>query len=190
MFFKPLAKKSDEELMLLIQQGEERALTELYKRYSKIMIRYFYRMLWQDKNTAQDFLHDIFVKLIENPKSFNTNKKFSTWFYSVAHNMCKNEYRKQNFRNAANSDIQLVERMENRISEDIDQQEFLKVLNDALMLWEEEDRSLFIFRYELEMTFIEIGAVLNCPEGTARSRWFYLRKELAERLQEFKSILK
>jgi RNA polymerase sigma-70 factor (ECF subfamily) len=66
----------------------------------------------------------------------------------------------------------------------------MKVLDLALMRWEEDDRSLFVLRHELEMTFSEIAGVLNCPEGTVRSRWFYLRKGLAEQFQEFQSILK
>lgn len=190
MFLNRAAKKSDEELMLLIQQGEEHAFTELYKRYSKLMVRYFFRMLWKDEGKAQDFLHDLFLKVIENPQRFNAEKKFSTWFYSVAHNMCKNEYRKQNFRNAVNSSMPRVEMVESTVHEEIDHKTFIKALEVAMAGWSEEDRSLFVFRHELEMTFGEIAAVLDCPEGTVKSRWFYLRKGLAEEFQGFQSVIK
>src|SRR5262245_31137130 len=98
MFRNRLTRRSDEDLMRLVQQGASDAFAEIYWRYSTPMVRYFYRMLWKDQHKAQDFLHDLFLKIVERPEHFDVNKKFSTWLYSVAHNMCKNEYRKQQFR--------------------------------------------------------------------------------------------
>ncbi len=96
MFFKPkLSRLPDEELMQKIKQGSEAALTELYQRYSTFLLRYFTRLLWNNRAMAEDFLHDLFLKIIHNPQYFDANRKFSTWVYSVAHNMCKNEYRKK-----------------------------------------------------------------------------------------------
>jgi RNA polymerase sigma-70 factor (ECF subfamily) len=190
MFLNGFEKKSDEALMLLIRKGEERALTELYGRYSKLMIRYFFRMLWNDDEKAQDFLHDLFLKLIERPELFDDTKRFSTWIYSVAHNMCKNEYRKQQFRNLANKEILQQEFIESTIHEEMDGKQFRKLVDRAVAEWEEDDRSLFVFRHELDMTFVQISEVLSISEGTVKSRWFYLRKALAARLQEFQTILK
>ena len=190
MFLNRSTKKSDEELMLLIRQGEERALTQLYERYSKPMVRYFFRMLWNDADKAQDFLQDLFVKIIEKPQYFDRTKKFSTWIYSVAHNMCKNEYRKKTFHDAVNGTLIQPHILENTIHEEIDRKEFVRVLEVAMKQWTEEDRSLFVCRHELEMTFAEIAAILDCPEGTVKSRWFYLRKGMAEKFHEFKSVLK
>src|SRR4051794_3865958 len=105
MFMRFRSQKTDEELMRLVQRGEERALTELYHRYSKKLVRYFHRMLWRDDDKAQDFLHDLFIKIIEKPDQFNPERKFSTWIYSAAFNMCKNEYRRQSVRQDARYDL-------------------------------------------------------------------------------------
>jgi RNA polymerase sigma-70 factor, ECF subfamily len=190
MFFNRLSKKTDEELMRLLQQGESRALTELYKRYSNLMLRYFYRMLWKDEHKSQDFVQDLFMKIIEKPGLYNTDKKFSTWFYSVAHNMCKNEYRKQSYRDAFNQHFKPAESEESKIHETMDGVQFAKMLDESMTLWHEDDRSLFVLRHEVEMTFGEIAIVLNCPEGTAKSRWFYLKKQLAEQFHEYQAVLK
>jgi RNA polymerase sigma-70 factor, ECF subfamily len=189
MFFNRLTEKSDEALMALLQQGHERAFTVLYQRYGQPLFRYFFKMLWKDKNKAEDFLQDLFVKIIERPEHFDSSRKFSTWMYSVAHNMCKNEYRKQRYRDSVV--LSIVDRVsETKIMDDIDHKEFNAVLHRSMTMWEEDDRTLFVLRHELEMTFSEIGAILNCPEGTAKSRWFYLRKNLAAQLVEFQTIIK
>jgi RNA polymerase sigma-70 factor, ECF subfamily len=190
MFLNRLKQRSDEDLMRLIQQGEGKALTELYNRYSKLMLRYFFRMLWKDENKAQDFLHDLFVKIIERPESFDSSRRFSTWLYSVAHNMCKNEYRKKNYRDSFHgNDVNEIV-IENMIHERIDSESFMKMLDKEVATWEDEDKSLFVFRHELEMTFGEIAEILKCPEGTVKSRWFYLRKSLAQQFQEFQVTTK
>jgi RNA polymerase sigma factor (sigma-70 family) len=55
---------------------------------------------------ARDFTQDLFSKLIQKPDSFDENRSFKTWLYSIAHNMCKNEYAKMEVRRrSAHKDI-------------------------------------------------------------------------------------
>ncbi|MEO1449569.1 MAG: sigma-70 family RNA polymerase sigma factor, partial [Bacteroidota bacterium] len=49
---------SDEELMTRSGEGDERAFDQLYRRYHRKMLHYFYRLLNQDEEKAQDFLQD------------------------------------------------------------------------------------------------------------------------------------
>ena len=84
--------------MKLIAEHDERAFDELYRRYSDRMLRYFWRMLNQDEEKSQDFLQDLMMKVVEKAHLFNADRRFSTWIYSVASNMCKNEYRSREVR--------------------------------------------------------------------------------------------
>jgi RNA polymerase sigma-70 factor, ECF subfamily len=176
-----LGKKTDEELMQLVADGNSNALTELYNRYSPKLVRYFFRMLWKDDAKAQDFLHDLFLKLINNPRHFSTERKFSTWIYSVAHNMCKNEYRKQSFRKS--EQISLVENTV-IISGDkvVDEEDFRQLLDKALSSLDDEDKNLYALRFEIEMPLEEISVMLQCPVGTVKSRLFSLKKKVAGQL--------
>ena len=64
-------KYSDEELMNLIGNGNSAYLKELYKKNKKKLLYYFYRMLAGDEGKAQDFLQDVFLKILEKPDQFN-----------------------------------------------------------------------------------------------------------------------
>ena len=86
--------ESDENLMRAMARGDKRAFDEIYTRYADSLKRYFKRMLWQDELKAEDFVHDIFAKLIRKPDYFDVSRSFKTWVFSVACNMCKNEYKK------------------------------------------------------------------------------------------------
>jgi RNA polymerase sigma-70 factor (ECF subfamily) len=179
MFFN-LKKKSDEQLMQLITEGNSRALTELYERYSVKMLRYFFRMLWKDKVKAEDFLQDLFIKIIEQPRHFNGTQKFSTWIYSVANNMCKNEYRKKAFRDSVNiNDLKVASDVTGEISHG---DEIKDALENALTLLSEEEKHLYSLRYEVDLPLEEIAALENLPVGTIKSRLFYLKKKLADAL--------
>ena len=55
---------SDEDLMAEIINGNETAFVELYDRWSKPILNYFYKMLWQDLEKSEDFMQDLFTKII------------------------------------------------------------------------------------------------------------------------------
>jgi len=187
MFFRNAFKElSDEILMEKISEGSERALEVIYDRYSQPLLRYFYRMLWKNRELAEDFLQDIFIKILK-VKNFDNSRTFSTWIYSVAHNMCKNEYRKQAFRTSAKLNINEVAQEE--ISTQLDHNSFNKIVEDALREEDEDISTMFVLRFELDMEISEIARVLNCPEGTIKSRLFYLKKKLALELSCYKTVL-
>ena len=189
LFGKSFKDLSDEELMDKVTGGSERALEEIYQRYSQPLLRYFYRMLWQDKNKAEDFLHDIFIKVLQKPSQFDSGRKFSTWIYSVAHNFCKNEYRKRAFRNSVHANLKGKEFINESITNQLDQQSFQMALEEVLKEEDEEARTIFTLRYELEKSIAEISEIINYPEGTIKSRLFYLKKRLANKLDQYKVVL-
>lgn len=185
----PLTGRTDEELITRVQAGESAALNELYRRYSPLLLRYFYRMLWQDRARAQDALHDVFVKLIEHPERVNAERKFATWIYSVAHNLCKNEYRSHTVRMTAMNGHSAETTVPALGGSSIDRKAFQEALEVVLREEGEESRSIVVLRFELEMSFAEIGRVLDMPEGTVKSRLFYLKKHLARVLEPYKMII-
>ena len=177
--FHSYKSKSDEQLMVLVASNNSGAFTELYNRYNAKLLRYFHRMLWNDRPLAEDFLHDLFVKVIEHPAHFKTEMKFSTWIYSVANNMCKNQFRRNEFHRSFSEAQRLTPvAEEDRMESD----EFNDALCDALLKLDEEDRNLYTLRFEVEMPLEEIALLLECPVGTIKSRSFYLKKKIASLL--------
>ena len=172
-----------------MQAGDGRALEELYRRYAPLLLRYFYRMLWQDQNKAQDAVQDIFVKIIERPDRVDADRKFSTWIYAVAHNFCKNEYRRHLFRQSAMNGHKPEQTIPSHDGISIDHEAFLKKLEGILQEEGEDMRTMMVLRHELEMSFPEIASIVELPEGTVKSRLFYLKKRLASALEPYRIII-
>lgn len=172
---------TDESLMLHICNADTIAFNELYNRYKDRLLYYFYRMLGNVKEKAQDFLQDIFYKIVEKPEMFDPKKKFSTWLFSVAYNMCKNEYRRMKVREIMltgdNNDI--YPEPENDQS---DKKEIIDLIFKELEKLEEWHKTAFLLRYREGFCLEEISQVLELPVGTIKSRLFYARKKILEKV--------
>ena len=81
--------KDDHELLTLIQDGSHHAFAELVTRHTERFYRLAFRYV-QSKETAEDMVQDAFLKLWENPGTWQPerNSKFTTWFYRVVVNLC------------------------------------------------------------------------------------------------------
>ncbi len=177
--------------MQLITIKDGKAFSELYDRYNQRMMQYFYRMLWQDKLKSEDFVQELFAKIIHKPELFDGSRSFKTWFYSVAHNMCKNEYKKQSIRAGTNETIP----HNNFKGEDggdydfaVDYENFNSELMKCLERLEQHQKDTFLFRYKDDLSIKEISKIMECSEGTVKSRLFYTIKKLAPQLASYNPI--
>ena len=169
---------SDEKLVKVLQQNvgdKQKAMNELFGRYSNKMLEFFYYSLNKDREKAKDFTQDLFLKLVEKPARFNLDKTFKTWFYSVAGNMCKNEYRK----NATEKKYNEFVVNDTQSAFDTGNKDGF-VINEALTCLKPSHKNCIILRYKFKMSIKEMSEVLDCPEGTVRSQLFYATKELSK----------
>ncbi len=179
---------TDENLMQMIAKGDSMAFEEVYERYSKPMVNYFCRMLWKDREKAQDFMHDLFTKIVNRPDLYDASRNFKTWLYSIANNMCKNEYRKQEVRKntvkLTHENIPVYDESPEK-SRSMDAEVFNEMLYKELEELEEVQRSTFLMRFKMDLSIKEIAEIHQCSEGTVKSRIFYTLKKLSEKLKMF-----
>ncbi|MCF8415280.1 MAG: RNA polymerase sigma factor [Crocinitomicaceae bacterium] len=182
---------SDEGLMRSISNGDKRAFDELYARYSGPLLGYFMRMLWRDREKSEDFVHDLFAKIIRKPDYFDMERSFKTWVYSVANNMCKNEYKKQEVRkgmsNGLDNHYTLFDDSVNVIGE-VQDAFFKEAFEESMKKLDDKHREAFALRHIEGLSIKEIAEVLEINEGTIKSRLFYATKYLAEHLKIFNPI--
>lgn len=183
---------SDEDLMKAISNGDKRAFDELYDRYSGPLMGYFFRMLWKDREKAEDFVHDLFAKIVRKPDLFDSSRKFKTWVYSVANNMCKNEYKRQEVRNNTSSGLDHTynvgdgsTNVMNEVHERQFKLEFVKKLDEL----DGKHSEVFKLRHMEGLSIKEIAEVLEISDGTVKSRLFYATKYLAQSLEHYNPVL-
>lgn len=176
---------SDEELMVLFQRKDhQKAITEIYSRYADRILRYFIKMFNGDEQRAQDFLQDLFIKVIEKKHQFNTERKFYTWIFTIASNMCKTSFRKSGFQEVGNSEEALLKLSTSDFSA-VDRKAFRKVLRREVHQLEHHHKVVFILRHLENFSIQEIAEITETSEGTVKSRLFYGTKKLSQALQKY-----
>ena len=80
-----LAHLSDNSLVLLAKQGDERAYVELYNRHSPMAARVIQRIMHNTEDT-EDLLQDACIRAFLHLKSFDERAAFSTWLTRIAVN--------------------------------------------------------------------------------------------------------
>jgi RNA polymerase sigma-70 factor (ECF subfamily) len=184
---------SDEELMAALQGGRVEALSELHGRYAARLRAFFLRMLGSDAEKALDFTQDTFIRILENPSAFDVERRFSTWIYTVASNLCKNEYRKLAVRRRVDRPDVDISRVKGSSGEElvrsIDLADFMEELTQALGHLDEDRRTTFILRFQQDLSIREIAEITGVSEGTVKSRLFYITRQLSSQLKHLEPLM-
>lgn len=178
---------SDEELMCQYQKGDVLAMDEILRRYKNPVYRFIYR-LCRNVEEADDIAQDVFLKVHQYRFSYTPSGKFSTWIFSIAHNLFIDSFRKRywlvfwprkeddpddpvEFASPALSAAQETERN--------DLAETVKCCIQGLPFLQKE--ALILREYE-QMEYEEIAAVLNKSLGTVKTLIHRARKNLKNKL--------
>ncbi len=170
--------------MTAVKNGNQSAFSELYERFNQRLYYYFYRMLGNDKELSNDFLQDIFLKIINKPELFKPGYKFTSWIFTVAHNMCKNEYRNREVRKIVSKDENPDQFLsnENSYEETMSKEKLITQLFVEIENLEEDQKAILLLKYKENFSLKEISDILELPVGTIKSRLYYARTALTKKM--------
>ena len=137
---------------------------------------------------AEDLTQDIFLKIFKALATFDRRANFQTWIVSISRNLCIDHYRsvrkeRQTIaREVDTGDLQpaSTDRTPYAAAE---HQDLRVLLRTALQTLPPALRTAVVLRDLQEMSYQEIAAKLELPEGTVKSRINRGRIELARQLK-------
>ncbi len=164
-------QQSDEEVAGLVQAGDVDLFGVLIHRYEEKIKRYARKFL-SNYEDVRDVVQDIFLKVYENIRSFDTNRKFSTWLYRIAHNELVNRLKKRRMiLPLFDLDTFLPFVLhDNTLREDIDRQDVKKMIDACLNGLDAKYREPIILYYLEELSYREIADVMQIPISTVGIR--------------------
>lgn len=170
--------------------GEERAFSELVERYQTRLLNFVYRTIG-DRERAEDLVQEVFIRVYRHLHRFDRSKKFSTWAYTIASNLAKNELRNRSRnplvlfqtvqKNWQDEDRPLqFEDSRSRPDDMYRKRHLREIVEESVAKLPEHHRNVFILR-ELEgKSYEEIAEITNCNLGTVKSRLNRARNSFAE----------
>lgn len=185
----------DSEVVSAFLDGEERAFQELVDRYQTRLLNFVYRTIG-DRERAEDLVQEVFIRVYRHLHRFDQSKKFSTWAYTIASNLAKNELRNRSRnplvlfqtirKNWQDEDRPLQFEDSTSRPDDMYRRRHLKdLVEQSVAQLPEHHRQVFVLR-ELEgKSYEEIAEITDCNLGTVKSRLNRARNSFAAIIQPF-----
>ncbi|CAA9327752.1 MAG: RNA polymerase sigma factor RpoE [uncultured Gemmatimonadetes bacterium] len=185
-----LKQLDDSGVVAAFLDGEKRAFGELVERYQTRLLNFVYRTTG-DRERAEDLVQETFIRVYRHLHRFDQSKKFSTWVYTIASNLAKNELRNrsrnplvlfQTIKKNWDADARPLEWEDNTYRpDDLFRKRHLKsMVESAVDQLPEHHRTVFILREMEGKTYEEIADITGANLGTVKSRLNRARNNFAQ----------
>ena len=182
---------TDEELVARSRSGDMDSFNQLILRWERPIYALAYRVIGQEED-ARDVAQETFLRAFRALPGFKGQAKFSSWIYRIALNLCRDWIRRKKRTPVSQvpEDVDLSELAAEQgpvesVEELVARRELSAVVEEAMALLPEEQRTAVILNEYHGMTFQEIADLQGCPLSTVKTRLYQglsvLRKHLREK---------
>ena len=180
--------RSDAELARDARAGSEAAYRELVARYATAAVNFTQRFV-RDRALAEDLAQEGFLRVYQRLHTYDSERKFSSWFFQVLRNVTIDYLRVNRVATASLDELQQEGRHAAAVDRDgpspeelAGRGELVSAMTAALSRIRPEYREVVVLRYQEGLTQPEIAEVLGIPAGTVKTYLHRARKELAQLL--------
>lgn len=180
----------------LIEQskaGDIDSFEQLIAAHQKKAFNIAYRILGNLED-ANDVTQEALIKAYRGIINFNGKSSFSTWLYTIVNNACIDFIRKNRKTNVTYLDREYeteegsykvqVYSNEESPEELFEKKEVQKLVHESINRLSYEHRRIIVLRDIQQFSYQEIAQILNCSEGTVKSRINRARSNLKMLIQE------
>lgn len=179
----------DSRLARKAQRGDRQAFEVILSRYERPIFSFIYHYI-QNPALCEDLTQETFLRAFRFIKSFRTGEKLSTWLFSIAKNLCIDEFRRM--QKGMTVDIDAVDPEElvangNPASDPVDAFILLqegKFVHQAVSRLPAKYRTCIILFYFNELTYEEISSVMKISLSNTKILLFRGKRMLAEIYRE------
>ncbi len=186
----PRTQLTDQQVVAAHLAGDPFAFEELVGRYQRRLLNFVYRTIG-DRERGEDLVQEVFIRVHRHLHRFDQTRKFSTWIYTIASNLAKNE-----LRNRSRNPLVLFQTIKKHWEDDHRPLQFEDHRNRPddlyrkrhlrnLVEWTvnqlpEHHRVVFVLRELQGKTYEEIAEITACNLGTVKSRLNRARNRFAQ----------
>jgi RNA polymerase sigma-70 factor (ECF subfamily) len=170
-------EEADEALVERCRKGDGGGFAALVGRYERVLFNLAYRMLG-DREAARDVAQAAFLKALESLHRFDPRYRFFSWLYRIAMNEALDVLSHRG-RQTELTDVHIADDDPVREAQALDLGERVR---GALGSLTPDHRAVLVLRHYQELSYEEIGRVLDLPDATVKSRLFEARERLRVRL--------
>lgn len=176
---------TDEQLVQLLQSGDQRVFEEIYERYHKRVYAYLAGFV-KDNSLAEDLTHEVFMKIWDMRTQIQVHTSFSSYLFRICHNKAINALEKiavdNKLRNRVIQHLQAI--ASTQIQDAGALKEYDQLLENALETLPPQRRKVFLLCREEGKTYDETAALLGISRNTVKEHMVKAQKTLRSFLDE------
>jgi RNA polymerase sigma-70 factor (ECF subfamily) len=176
---------TDRILVARYRNGDREAFAELVVRYQRPIYNAAFWVLRKAED-AHDVTQEVFLKVAERLDEYDPEYKFFSWIYRIAVNEALNLLRRNGREEALDDEIDIPASESSNPERKAGEAELARRIQVALMHMATNDRLVLTLRHFSELSYQEIGQILDLDEKTVKSRLFEARLRLRKQLQDFR----
>jgi len=174
-----------------VKKGDQNAFGEIVEIYKNKVYQLCYRMLG-NRHEAEDAAQEAFIRAYVNINTFNQNRKFSTWLFRIATNLCIDKIRKKkpdyylDAEVAGTEGLTLYSQIPSKTEPpeaEVESLELQETIQREITKLPEKYRSVIVLKYIEELSLNEISEILDLPLGTVKTRIHRGREALRQQLR-------
>ena len=154
-------------------------MEQLYKEYFKTIYKYLF-CLTHDYDISEDLTQETFYKAVKKINTYKGECKMSTWLCQIAKNLWYDYLKKNKFiKDIDDNDLIKIEESY-LVDEQVIQKEEKLLLYKKMQILDEKTREVMYLRITGELSFKEIGIIMNKTENWARVTFYRGKNQLKE----------
>jgi RNA polymerase sigma-70 factor, ECF subfamily len=185
----------DAALMLRVKRGDRAAFAELVDKYKQPVMNFIFRRL-RDETEAEDLAQNVFLQVYKSRGRYKQTAKFSTWLFTIAHNLCLNELRRRSrhpaesleethTENEEQPPRQIEDKSQTAAPDNVLHSELAQKIEEALDELPENQRSAVLLCRQEDLSYEQIAKILRCSLSATKSLIHRGRETLKEKLKPY-----
>jgi RNA polymerase sigma-70 factor, ECF subfamily len=147
-------------------RGDRAALAAIYDAYAGRVYRYFYSRVGNAAD-AEDLCAQTFLGVLEALPRYRHRGRFAAWIFQIARNKVMDHFRRRRVTSDVEEEI-LVDPQAGKLLENVIDAEAVGKLRRLFHALDEDERELLRLRFVVELSFVEIAALLGRKEDAVR----------------------
>lgn len=181
--------QTDDELLILLQKGNEGAFTAIYERYHKLLYAVAYKYL-MDNDCAKDAVQQVFLKLWESRSLFSIHINLKNYLYTMLKNHLLNEIRNNCTALEKNYELaQVAVEYENEIIAKLEEREMTEQLYRAINDLPEQKKTVCLYKLKDGLSNQEIAGKMRLSVPTVKTHYSQAIKLLREHFEKILIVL-
>ena len=148
----------------------------------KVPVYWYIRRQVESHEDAEDILQETFINVYRFAHTFKGESRIFTWLYRIAINECIKYFRKNRnwFRKGANISVEMAGELSGNDAENRDR--ILQKFQQAILQLPEKQRIVFNMRYYNELSYEDIGQILNTSVNALKTNYHYASEKIKQYL--------